>query len=382
MKKLYWKPNKVSRTVLSLIAVFSLCGLVAVDRFKITKNQPHFREKLAASKLARQALSKIREERIRRNIAIDPEVDPAQTGLIGELMSSITSNNGHLPAKQTAVNPNFAAVVVHLLKQAGVRQGDLVAVGLSGSFPAVNIAVYSAIQTLKLKPVIISSASASQWGANIPEFSWLDMENYLFQQGIFQFRAAAASLGGIEDRGLGMTKKGRKILVETINRNGLPFLEVENYQQSLNNRLAIYREQAGPVPIRAYINVGGGTSSVGKKLGKISFRSGLNRPVPFVTENIESVMSNFVEMGVPVIHLVRFNKLADRYGLPRQPSRLPAVGEGIIFVRKEYSRILATSVLVAIFLVLFAFIRSDLGFRIVQTVQTRKAGKRRPEKMA
>lgn len=382
MKKLYWKPNKVSRTVLSLIAVFSLCGLVAVDRFKITKNQPHFREKLAASKLARQALTKIREERIRRNIAIDPEVDPAQTGMIGELMSSITSNNGHLPAKQTSVNPNFAAVVVHLLKQAGVRQGDLVAVGLSGSFPAVNIAVYSAIQTLKLKPVIIASASASQWGANIPEFSWLDMENYLFQQGIFQFRAAAASLGGIEDRGLGMTKKGRKILVETINRNGLPFLEIENYQQSLNNRLAIYREQAGPVPIRAYINVGGGTSSVGKKLGKISFRSGLNRPVPFVTENIESVMSNFVEMGVPVIHLVRFNKLADRYGLPRQPGRLPAVGQGIIFVRKEYSRILATSVLAAIFLVLFAFIRSDLGFRIVQTVQPRKAGKRRPEKMA
>lgn len=382
MKKLYWKPNKVSRTVLSLIAVFSLCGLVAVDRFKITKNQPHFREKLAASKLARQALTKIREERIRRNIAIDPEVDPAQTGMIGELMSSITSNNGHLPAKQTSVNPNFAAVVVHLLKQAGVRQGDLVAVGLSGSFPAVNIAVYSAIQTLKLKPVIIASASASQWGANIPEFSWLDMENYLFQQGIFQFRAAAASLGGIEDRGLGMTKKGRKILVETINRNGLPFLEVENYQQSLNNRLAIYREQAGPVPIRAYINVGGGTSSVGKKLGKISFRSGLNRPVPFVTENIESVMSNFVEMGVPVIHLVRFNKLADRYGLPRQPGRLPAVGQGIIFVRKEYSRILATSVLIAIFLVLFAFIRSDLGFRIVQTVQPRKASKRRPEKMA
>lgn len=382
MKKLYWKPNKVSRTVLSLIAVFSLCGLVAVDRFKITKNQPHFREKLAASKLARQALTKIREERIRRNIAIDPEVDPAQTGMIGELMSSITSNNGHLPAKQTSVNPNFAAVVVHLLKQAGVRQGDLVAVGLSGSFPAVNIAVYSAIQTLKLKPVIIASASASQWGANIPEFSWLDMENYLFQQGIFQFRAAAASLGGIEDRGLGMTKKGRKILVETINRNGLPFLEIENYQQSLNNRLAIYREQAGPVPIRAYINVGGGTSSVGKKLGKISFRSGLNRPVPFVTENIESVMSNFVEMGVPVIHLVRFNKLADRYGLPRQPGRLPAVGQGIIFVRKEYSRILATSVLAAIFLVLFAFIRSDLGFRIVQTVQPRKASKRRPEKMA
>lgn len=382
MKKLYWKPNKVSRTVLTLIAIFSVGGLLAVDTFKVTKHQSFFKEKMAASKLARDAMKIIKEERIKRNISIDPEIDPTESGLIGTLISSITSNNGHLPAKQTSVNPNFAAVVVHLLKQAGVEAGDVVAVGVSGSFPSANIAVYSALETLKVRPIIISSAAASQWGANLPEFSWLDMEQILFKQGIFSFRSVAASLGGIEDRGLGMSNRGRRILMEVIERNQLPFLAVENYFQSVDLRMATYQEQTGSFPIRAYINVGGGTSSVGKKEGKLSFKSGLNRPSTFEAHPLDSIMSRFVEQNIPVIHLVRFAKLADRYGLPQQPARMPVVGEGIIFVRKEHSKLLTTLVLAAIFFLLYAFIRSDLGFRIVQTVQPRKTTKRRPEKMA
>lgn len=382
MKKLYWKPNKVSRTVLILIAIFSVGGLTAVDTFMVTKHQPYFKEKLAAAKLARDAMKFIKEERVRRGIPIDPEIDPTESGMIGSLISSITSNNGHLPSKQTSVNPNFAAVVVHLLKQSGVEAGDVVAVGVSGSFPAINIAVYAALETLKVKPIVISSAASSQWGSNIPEFSWLDMENHLFRGRIFSFRSVAASLGGIEDRGLGMSNRGRRILMETIERNQLPFLAVEDYFQSVELRMATYLEQAGSSPLRVYVNVGGGTSSVGKKEGKLSFRSGLNRPLPFEAHPLDSIMSRFVEQKIPVIHLVRFNRLADRYGLPRQPSRLPAVGEGIIFVRKEYSRLFATGVLAALFFLLYAFIRSDLGFRIVQTVQPRKTAKRRPEKMA
>lgn len=381
MKKIYWRPAKVSRTVLILLAVFSLGGLVAVDRFRIPKNQPYFKEKIAASQLAQKAFRTIKKERLRLGIPIDPEADPAQTGLIGELISSITSNKGHLPAKQTTVNPNFAAVVVHLLKEARVRPGDLVAVGLSGSFPAINMAVYAALETLRLKPVVISSASSSQWGANIPEFSWLDQENFLLSKKIFSFHSAVASLGGIEDKGLGMSKRGRRILAETVARNKLTLLEVKNYQESVLKRMAIYAEQAEGVPIRAYINVGGGTSSVGKKAGKLAFRAGLVTKTPAVPEVMDSVMIEFSKRGVPVVHLIRFNDLAERYGLPIQPDRIPGVGEGIIFVKKEYSKILTTLVLGLILFLLFAFVRSDLGFRIVQTFQGPTGGDQRSEKM-
>ena len=41
--------------------------------------------------------------------------DPADTGMIGPSMSLVTSLPGHLKAKQTSVNPNFAAVAMRLL---------------------------------------------------------------------------------------------------------------------------------------------------------------------------------------------------------------------------------------------------------------------------
>lgn len=381
MKKLYWRPTQVSRTVLSLIALVSLFGMVAVERFTILKKQPYFKDKIAATKLAKEAFQALKKERLRRGIPIDPEVDPAQSGMIGRAISSITSFEGYLPAKQTSVNPNFAAVVVQLLKEAGVRQGDLVAVGLSGSFPAIGVAVYASIEVLGLKPLVISSAAASQWGANQRNFSWLEMESFLFRKKIFSTRSVAASLGGIEDRGWGMTKKGRQNLRQIIQRNNLPLLEAENYQQSVEKRMALYREQAAGLPIRAYINIGGGTSSVGKRISKMAFKEGLVLNLPAATQAIDSVMAQFRLQGIPVIHLVNIRRLAERYALPVQPDRMPGVGEGGIFMKEEPSKLFTLGLLGLILLSLFAFVRSDLGFRIVQTFQGKPEGERRSEKM-
>lgn len=381
MKKLYWRPTKVSRTVLSLLALFAMFGMVAVERFQVLKRQPHFKEKLAATRLAKEALQFLKKERLRRGIPIDPEVDISQSGMIGVAISSITSFEGYLPAKQTSINPNFAAVIVELLKEAGVRAGDVVAVGLSGSFPSINVAVYAALQTLKIKPIVISSAAASQWGANHRRFSWLDMESALNRKKIFSIRSVTASLGGIEDRGWGMTKKGRRNLKGIIDQNGLPLLEVENYQQSVARRMTLYKENAGGLPIRAYINVGGGTSSVGTRIGKYAFNAGLVLNIPAATQAIDSVMAQFRLQSIPVIHLVNIRKLAERYGLPLQPDRVPGVGEGGIFLKKEPSKLFTFGVLGLMLVMLFAFVRSDLGFRIVQTFQSKPERERRSEKM-
>jgi len=131
----------------------------------------------------------IKAEKARRRIRPDPEADPNDTGMVGLTLSPVTSNTGYLSAKHTAINPNFAAVFVQLLKRAGVNKGDLVAAGLSGSFPSLNIAAFSAMQTLELEPIVIASASASQWGANHVDFLWIDMERVLFEQKIFRFRS-------------------------------------------------------------------------------------------------------------------------------------------------------------------------------------------------
>jgi poly-gamma-glutamate system protein len=365
MKKIYWRPHRVSSMGLFLITLLSLGGLISVEHFKVKRRQRHYQEKLVAARLARNAMEVVKQERLRRKVPLDPEADPAQSGMIGISMSTVTTDTGFLPAKQTSVNPNFAAVLVDLLRRCEVKEGDLVAVGPSGSFPAMNISAYAAIQTLKLKPLIIASASASQWGANIPELLWIDMERILRDRHIFPFRALAASRGGGDDRGFGMSKEGRATLDEAVQRNGLPLIEVKTVQDSINRRMQIYEEQAGGAPIKAYINIGGGTASVGATVGKKLFKPGLNRTAPGGAGAIDSVMTRFINEGVPVIHMVYVNELAQRYGLPQAPSRMPPIGEGKVYVKAEYAVWLAVLALAAIFGALIAFIRMDIGFRIL-----------------
>jgi poly-gamma-glutamate system protein len=381
MKKLYWRPARATRPVLVLIGLVSIAAAAAVERLQLRRQQPHYREKLAASRLTQKAFLAIKGERLRRKIPIDPELDPQQSGLIGTAMSIVTSNSGVLEAKQTSINPNFAAVVLDLLKRARVNKGDQVGVGFSGSFPAINVAVLAAIKQLGLRPLIVTSASGSQFGANIPGLVWLDMEATLRKQGLFPYRSLAASLGGIQDRALGMAPEGKQRLLQTITACGVQLFKPRDLKDSIDQRWRLLQESAGDAPIAAYINVGGGSASVGTWVGKHLFRHGLNRTAPRGMGGLDSVMARFIRDGVPVIHLINIDRLATRYGLPLQPTFQPRVGEGKTFYRDEYNLWLAAGMLVLIVVALYAFIRSDLGYRLFQTDRNAKAGPSHPEKM-
>jgi poly-gamma-glutamate system protein len=373
MKKLYWRPERISKRVLLIVALFAVAGVFTVETFKVERRQPYFKEKIAAAHLARRAFEAVKEERLKRKIRLDREADPAASGLIGELLTPVTTNPGHLPAKQTSINPNFAAVVVHLLKRVGVSQGDVVAVGLSGSFPALNLSVLAAVQTIGAKTALITSIGASQWGANIPNLLWPDMESTVAQQKIIRVRSAAYSLGGIDDRALGLLSSGKEALNAAILRSGIPKLEVTSYDDSVEKRVNLYREVAADQDIAAYINVGGGTSSVGTRMGKKLFKPGLNRLPPQGITEFDSVMSRFSLEGIPVIHLSSIDNIADRYGLPLQPRQIPEPGIGKVFRREVYNTWLAAATLAVILLFLWIFARLDLGYRLLSRGSRQKA---------
>lgn len=362
MTKNYWRAHQSYSVALVLIAAVSLAGIAAVERFPSETAEAHLSEKLAAATLARKAMDEVKTARLEADIPIDPSVDPSQSGLIGRLSSPVTSNNGHLPAKQTTVNPNFAAAVVSMLKEAGVEKGDVVAVGFSGSFPAMNVCVLAAIDALELRPVMIASASASQWGANHPQFLWIDMEKRLYDRRVFQCRSVAASIGGIGDRGIGMSTEGLGMLKAAIRRNGLEFIDPENYLDSVNRRMTLYERHAGDSPIKAYINVGGGTTSVGTKKGKLRFSPGLNRRKPLGRLPVDSVMARFASEDVPVIHLVQIDELATRYGLPLQPIEVAQVGDGGVYSPRTYNKWLAAALLGVIVVSLFFVGRTTRPF--------------------
>lgn len=356
---MYWKSSGKSVLYYLVLAVFSIFGMYLVEHFRFEKIQPNYSQKMEAAKLSAKVYEEIRSYKKSKNKKIDPDSDPSMSGLIGEFFTPVTSNLGSLRAKQTSINPNFAALVLEYLVQAGVQKGDTIAVSLSGSFPALNIAVYSAAKVLELKLVTISSLTSSQWGANDPDFLWPDMENELYTRGIFPYKSLAYSWGGIEDQAFGITKDGSKILQISAFKNSLPMLHSKNYSESLEERMDLYSSVTPLSNYKAYINVGGGTVSVGTKKSAGEFSAGLNLKHPIMREGRDSVMRRFANAGIPVIHLVRVEELATQNGFTIQPKKIPEPGEGKIFKRSEYDLRLAAVVLFGILVLLLVFFKRD-----------------------
>jgi poly-gamma-glutamate system protein len=341
------------------VAAVSLLGYLLVEGLPEKTRKKHFREKLQAAKAMAQGMEIIRQARLSLFGRIDLRHDPNSTGMIGSGLTPITSKTGVLSAKQTAANPNFAAVMIHLFKRAGLKEGDVVAMAFSGSFPSLNLAALTAAEVLKLKPVAITSMSASRWGANDPQLTWLDMERRLFEKGAIGHLSVAASLGGERDRGGGIPPDGIRMLQEAIKRNGIEYIDPPDLSSSFDLRMNIYDEEAQGKPIACYVNVGGGAGSVGTSLVKKLFKYGLNRSTPQPGRLRDSVITRMSRNGVPVINLIYVDKIARRYGLPVRPERPPRAGEGGIFAAMGYNMALTWGVLIFLVLAIFILLRMD-----------------------
>ena len=253
----------------------------------------------------------------------------------------MTSLPGHLDAKQTSVNPNFAAVAVQYLRAAGAQPGDEIAIGCTGSFPALNIAVLTAAETLELKPSLVSSVASSQFGANHPQLMWPDMERILLEEGIIQTRSLATSRGGFRDMAVGMTDDSRRLLDDAIERNGIPMLESDASEDFIDQRMQIYAGSAGDIKrFAAYVNIGGGMASIGGTKGNDQLGRGVIRPSKFdrIRNPIDSVASRFLADDVPVINMIDVVAMANEHGLPVTPTIRPAVGEGGVYLERPLRR--------------------------------------------
>ncbi len=381
MRKVYWRPTRILWQIHLLLAIVAIIALFSVENFKVQVKQPYYKEKLEAAKIMKRGMEVIKEYRLKYIAPIDTETDPLESGMIGVLISPISSDSGVLQAKQATINPNWAAAMVEMLKKADVQEGDVIAVGVSGSFPALNIATLAAAEALKLKPVIISSVAASTWGANLPMLTWPDMEAVLNQTSIITSHSVAASLGGTQDRAVGVSVRGKELLLQTIERNKLELISKKDEEENIDTRMAIYREYAEGKPIKAYVNVGGGTISVGTKIGKQLYRSGYNGKVSTRALMIDSVMSRFAREGIPVIHMSGIRKIAEKFHMPYDIiESMPRPGEGALFSFYEYNMTLVVVMLLLLVGLLVFFIKTSAGQRIFSSTKS-SGGKDRPEPM-
>lgn len=357
--KIYWRSSGVPTWGLIFLIILSVIVMVAAENVK--KRDPIVEDNYAtmvnAAKIMREGMQVLKP--LRAKLApINPEFDPQRSGLVGLENSIVTTNHGGRESKQTTINPNWAAVAVKLLAKAGVKRDDLVAVTVSGSFPALNLATYSALEAIGAKAVIIASASSSQWGANVPNFLWLDMERELREAGVISLKPIYASIGGIEDRGIGIAEEGLKSIRNTIKRADINMIEPANYQEAVADRIAIFREYSADRQYKAYINVGGGATVVGPPGIDDMFKSGYQEDAPARAYAVDTVMGYFLQEDIPSIHFIGIKTMAERHGLPIMPPEIVPVGNGGVYSAAVYNRWLALGLGVGLFAMTWLIVRS------------------------
>ena len=245
------------RTLALVVLAAALVLLELTKSTVLTEDAP---EKRAASERAAACYEAIYAEKLSRGLEMDAGADINRTGMIGLDYSFITTTVGNLEAKRTSTNPNMAAVVVDMLHELKLQPGDKVAVNCSGSFPALNIAVMCALQELQLEPYLISSFGSSTHGANDPEFTYLDMEQLLVEQGLLTHKSDLFSIGGMEDLGKEMPPEIVDAIVARIQGYGYTWFYDEDLIHNVLTRYDIY---CGQGDVKCFINVGGNDASFG-----------------------------------------------------------------------------------------------------------------------
>ena len=344
-----YRKSAVSVKMLAILAVAAVVTMGFQEAARWVQPDTRQAEKKEAAELMQHAMQAVKAEKLAMGIPVDRFLDPNGTGLIGAVFSDITTTKGSLVSKRTSTNPAFAAAVVDMLDRAGARPGDGVAISFSGSFPALNIAVLSAVKALHLKPAIISSTGASMYGANQPGMTWLDMERVLFEKGVFPYRSLAASLGGIVETGGGLDGTGMTEGKDAIRRNKIPFLEERggpSLRADIEQRLALFDRALGGRRPAAFINVGGSLTSLGGGAMALRFPTGLVESPPVSRDPERGVLVRMAERSLPVIHLLNIRSLAVRYGIPVDPVPLPAAPLGGTAKKGRYSATLAAASLV------------------------------------
>jgi poly-gamma-glutamate system protein len=340
-KKQPFIPAIQKTSTLVFLALLSLiCFILAVSMKRIDVS-PSYKDKVTSAKLMKNAMHALKDYRMEQSVFIDIENDPNETGLVGGPFSLITTDEGDLDAKLTTLDPNFSAVIVDLMYQLNLQRNDTVAVLMTGSMPGANIAVLTACKALGLITISISSLGASQWGANQVDFTWLDMEKILFDEGFISSTSIAASIGGRNDMGRLLSPQGRSVILENINRHNIPVIKKKRLAENINERMDYFKKYQSIDSYKAVINVGGGVASLGTSFNLKLLPPGVvNRSSINTIGNpggIEGVFSKFINSNVLGLHVLNIRPLIEQFKMPFAPIPLPEIGTGSLYAIERYN---------------------------------------------
>jgi len=353
-----WIKGKLSPIYLFWALIILLVGLLLIEQTKSTIKTTYYDEQIKAAQLMKTSLEVIKEERLKRNVPVDVKLDTNQTGIIGGEYTRLTTTLGNLAAKRTSTNPAFAALLVKYFKEANLKKGDVIAIGASGSFPALIVAALSAAKALELDPLLIYSIGSSEYGANIPEFTFVQMLDCLNKENILPYSLLAISMGGYLDQAQGMFYPDSQKTIQHIAQvSGVYFINTDSVEENIQQRMQLYRAASSGKPIKAFVNIGGATPNYGNTNASITYPNGLVIAGPKIPDHPErGLIFEYQNLGIPIIHLLNIRGLAVKNGLPIDPTPLPEIREGGVYWRIAYNKY----IIILLIAIEFFFI---LGFK-------------------
>ncbi len=323
--------------VLVAMAIVSLLVFYTASSLTVETREAAYDVKVAAAERMTRAMQVLKDSRMAEAVFMDNINDPNETGLIGRQFTYITTDEGDLNAKISVLDPNVAAMVVDYLTRAGVQRGDPVAMTVTGSMPGGNLAVVCALEEMGVIPTILSSVGASQWGANIEDFTWLDMERVLVDSGIISFSSRAASLGGGSDIGRRLSPRGRDLIREAITRNDIDLIKSENLDDAIKRRMDLFSQDRELGEYKAFLNVGGGAAVLGDAAYARLVKPGLTTRMQFESMRNGGVMAKFGRETVPIIHVLNIRDMFAEFNYPYAATPTPELGVGSFYASERYN---------------------------------------------
>jgi len=162
-------------------------------------------------------------------------------------------------------------------------------------------------------------------------------------------------MGGYLDQAEGMFYPDSREIIEKIVQNSGTFvIKADSIEENIQQRMQLYKKNAGGQPIKAFVNIGGATPNYGNTNASITYLNGLVIDGPKIPNHPErGLIFEYQNLGVPIIHLLNIRGLAVKNGLPIDPMPSPEIGEGGVYRQIVYSRPIIILVIVIEFLYLF-----------------------------
>ena len=348
------RKTQISLPVLLLLLAVGTLGLWGTMKSMKTAPTSYADVQLGAAERMARCEAVLKDLVIREEIPVE-EIDLNETGLIGPEWTPLTTTPGIEEAKRTSLDPNFAALLVRYLHEAGLKEGDSLAVGTSGSFPGLLIATLSAATEMKLNTKVIASYGASMYGATRLELNICRIMRVLKEAGELSFTLLAVSPGGSNDYGeSALWPDSRETIAALAAEEDAEFIDVNDIEKSIRRRLELFGDD-----VDAFVNVGGASANSGTSAYTLDFPQGLVLDPPKIpaTPN-RGLMYEYAARGLPVINMLNVRQLAADNGLPYDPVPLPAPGEGGVYKESSLSRLIPSiALLLMAAIVAVSFIR-------------------------